>query len=36
MTFLLYIEYQNYTRIHIEEILLQVVILFAVIVYKYV
>ena len=28
MTFLVYIEYQNFTRIHIEEILLQVVILF--------
>ena len=28
MTFLLYIEYQNFTRIHIEEIILQVLILF--------
>ena len=36
MTFLVYIEYQNFTSIHIEEIILQVVILFEVIVYKYV
>jgi len=28
MTVLLYIEYQNFTRIHIEEIMLQVLILF--------
>ena len=28
MTFLVYIEYQNFTRIHIEEIILQVLILF--------
>ena len=28
MTFLLYNEYQNFTRIHIEEIILQVLILF--------
>jgi hypothetical protein len=37
MTFLVYIEYQNVTRIHIEEIILQVLILLKkVIVYKYV
>ena len=36
MTFLVYIEYQNFTSIHIEEIIPQVVILFEVIVYKYV
>ena len=29
MTFLVYIEYQNFTRIRIEEIILQVLILFA-------
>jgi hypothetical protein len=28
MTFLVYIEYQNFTRIHIEEIILQLLILF--------
>jgi len=28
MTFLVYIEYQNFTIIHIEEIILQVVIVF--------
>ena len=28
MTFLIYIEYQNFTRIHIDEIILPVLILF--------